>query len=150
MNGSWKLEEPIFIDPCKKEDVELITYDGVEPKEANPDIDSIEHVRARISINLFGLKINKLKNARSKVFEITKNFYNSAELNWNAMNDNIGVNENVYNLAKQNFDNNCSYLVYMLKPNKEFTRMVLAFLIAANQPWVNIYVIDIAKELKFI
>ncbi|MFB9107516.1 hypothetical protein ACFFVK_02925 [Flavobacterium gyeonganense] len=150
LNGSWKLEEPIFIDPCKKEDVELITYDGVEPKEANPDIDSIEHVRARISINLFGLKINKLKNARSKVFEITKNFYNSAELNWNAMNDNIGVNENVYNLAKQNFDNNCSYLVYMLKPNKEFTRMVLAFLIAANQPWVNIYVIDIAKELKFI
>lgn len=150
LSDSWKLEKPMFIDPCKKEDVDLITYDGVEPKEANPDVNSIEHIRARISINLFGLKIDKLKNARSRVFETAKNYYNSAELNWNAMNENNGINQVAYNLAKQNFDNNCSYLVLMLKPDKEFTRMVLAFLIAANLNWVNQYILDIAKANKFI
>lgn len=149
-NSSWKNEKSIFIDPCVEEDIKLITYDGVHPKESNPDVDSIEHIRARISINLFGLNINKLKNARSKVFEVAKNYYCTAELNWNAMNENNGVNQATYNLAKQNFDNNCTYLVLMLKPDKEFTRMILAFLIAANHDWVNEYILIIAKANKFI
>jgi hypothetical protein len=150
LNNSWRFEKPMFIDPCVKADVELLTYDGVEPKESNPDVNTLDHIRARISITIYGLKINKLKNARSKVFEVAKNYYNSAELNWNAMNINNGLSQVAYNLAKENFDNNCSNLVFMLKPNKEFTRMVLAFLIAANHDWVNEYIIEIAQDLKFI
>jgi hypothetical protein len=149
-NSSWRLEKPMFIDPCEKKDVELLTYDGVEPKESNPDVNSLEHIRARISINIYGLKINKLKNARSQIYEVAKNYYRNAETNWAAMGENNGSNQVAYNLAKQNFDSNCSYLVFMLKPNKEFTRMVLAFLIASNQLWIQEYVIDIAKNNKFI
>lgn len=150
INNTWKKEKIMFLDPCVKEDIKLITYDGVDPKESNPDANSLEHIRARISINIYGLKINKLKNARSRIFEVVKNYFQLAELNWNSMKENNGVNEVAYNLAKENFDNSCSNLVFMLKPNKEFTRMVLAFLIAANHDWIDEYILDIAKANKFI
>ncbi|KFF03873.1 HNH endonuclease family protein [Chryseobacterium luteum] len=150
LDNSWRNEKPMFLDPCVKEDVELITYDGVEPKESNPDINSLEHIRARISIKIYALKINKLKNARSRIFEVAKNYYNSAELNWKALNENNGVNQVAYNLAKENFDVSCSNLVLMLKPNKEFTRMVLVFLVSTNLDWIEEYIIDVAKANKFI
>lgn len=150
LNNSWRREIPILLDPCVKSDIELLTYDGTEPKESDPNVNSLEHIRARISIKVYGLKIQKLKNARSRVYEETKNYYNNALLNWNAMNINNGVNQVAYDLAKENFENNCMNLVFMLKPNKEFTRMVLAFLVATNQVWVQQYVIDIANGFNFI
>jgi len=41
---------------------------------------------------------------------------------------NKGLNAFAYNLAKENFDGNCTNLVLMLNPNNQFTRMVLALL----------------------
>jgi len=150
LDNSWRREVSILLDPCVQSDTALITYDGVEPKEANPNPASLEHIRARVSIKVYGLKIDKLKNARARVHEEAKNYYSNALPNWNAMNANQGLNQVAYDLAKENFDRSCMNLVFMLKPNKEFTRMVLAFLVAANQLWVQQYVIDIAKNNKFI
>lgn len=150
LDNSWRKENSILIDPCIESDTKLITYDGVEPKETNPNITSTEHIRARISIKVYGLKIPKLRNARSRVFEEAKNYFVNAQLNWDAMHVNVGINQVAYNLAKLNFDNNCMCLVFMLKPNKEFTRMVLAFLVAANQTWVQQYVLNIANNKRYI
>jgi hypothetical protein len=150
LDNSWRKETPILIDPCFESDTSLITYDGVEPKEANPDDSTLEHIRARISIKVYGLKIDKLKNARSRVFEVATNYFNNAQLNWDGMNSFDGINQDAYNLAKVNFDNNCTNLVFLLRPNQQFTQMVLAFLIASNQTWVQQYVIDIARDMNFI
>jgi hypothetical protein len=150
LDNSWRREVPMLLDPCIESDTRLLTYDGIEPKEANPDNRTIEHIRARISIEIYGLKIPKLKNARSRVYEEAKNYYTMALINWNAMNINRGVNVIAYDLAKINFDTNCVNLVQMLKPNKQFTRMVLAFLVSANQPWVQQYIIDISIDRKYI
>jgi hypothetical protein len=149
LNNSWRKEIPILLDPCKREDAGLITYDGVEPKEANLDPATLEHIRARISIKVYGLKINKLKIARSRVYEEAKNYYENSLSNWTVMNQG-GITPAVYDLARRNFERNCRNLVSMLLPYKEFTRMVLAFLIAANQEWVQHYVIDIATGMGYI
>lgn len=150
LDNSWRKEVPILIDPCVKTDVNLITYDGVEPKPANPNDTTLEYIRARISIKVYGLKIDKLKNARSRVYEVAKNYFKNAQFNWEAINKYKGVNQDAYNLAKENFENNCMNLVFLLRPDQQFTRMVLAFLIATNHTWIQQYVIDIARRNKYI
>lgn len=150
IDNSWRKEAPILLDPCVESDVNLLTYNGVEPIETNPDSTSLDHIRARVSIKVYGLKHDKLKNARSRVYEVAKNYYKNCERNWIAMQANQAVNVPVYNLAKENFDDNCANLVLMLKPNKQFTRMVLAFLIGTNKSWVRDYILSIAELRKYI
>jgi hypothetical protein len=149
-DNSWRKENFMLLDPCNKSDVQLLSYSGVEPIETNPDINSHEHIRARISIKVYGLKLQKLKNARSRVFEAAKNYYENCKLNWDAMNQYNNINQEAYDLAKQNFDLNCSNLILMLRPNREFTKMVLDFLIGLNRLWIKQYILDIAESIGYI
>jgi hypothetical protein len=128
----------------------LISYEGTEPVPTNPDPVSLEHVRARISIEIYGLRLGKLKIARSRVFEEAKNYYDLALVNWNAMTSYHAVNQAAHDLAKQNFNMACANLVMMLKPNKEFTRMIYSFLSGVNQSWVEDFIIQPARHHRFI
>lgn len=149
-NSSWTKEIPILLDPCVESDVQLLTYSGVEPIETNPDNATIDHIRARISINVYGLKHNKLKKARSRVYEEAKNYYRTCERNWNAMQLNKDVNQDTYNLGLINFLDGSKNLISMLNPKEQFTRMILAFLIGVNKSWVRDYILNIAQQRKYI
>lgn len=150
LNNSWRKEKNMLLDPCIKSDTVLLTYSGTEPIEANTDTTSVDHIRARISIKVYGLKFQRLVNARAKEYTHAKNYYENALTNWDAMNANRGNNQVAYDLAKANFSINCGHLVSMLRPDKQFTRMILAFLVAANKNWVNDYILRIATEKKYI
>lgn len=149
-NNSWKKEIPMLLDPCIESDVQLLTYAGVEPRPSNPDDTTLEHIRARISIIVFGLKHDRLKRARSRIFEEAKNYYRNCERNWDAMDNFRGVNAEAYELAFKNFQDNCANLVGMLRPDKQFTRMIQAFLEGMNKPWIINYIINIAAARKYI
>lgn len=150
LDSSWKKEKNMLLDPCVKSDTDLLTYSGIEPIESDTTAASINHIRARISIKVYGLKFQRLVNARAREFQHSKNYYNEASRNWNAMNIHRGVNQVAYDLAKTSFSNNCGYLITMLRPDKQFTRMILAFLIAANKDWVRNYILQVASEKKYI
>lgn len=147
---SWRLESNMLLDPCVKDDIKLLTYDGTTPTEAIPNSTSIDHIRARISIKVYGLTNTNLKKARSRVYEEAKNYYESAKHNWNALNVSQGVNEDVYNLALENFNTQCINLVSLLHPNKTFTKMLYAFLVDINLAWVNYYVLDVANSKGYL
>lgn len=149
LNNTWKKEVNMLLDPCIKADSELLTYSGIDPIESNTDTASIEHIRARISIKVYGLKFQRLVNARSREYQHAKNYFNEASRNWNAMNVYRGVNQDAYHLAKTNFSNNCGYLIAMLRPDKQFTKMILAFLIGTNKNWINQYVLQMADSKKY-
>lgn len=150
LDNSWRREKNMLLDPCVKSDVDLLTYSGIEPIESDTNIISINHIRARISIKVYGFKFQRLVNARAREFQHVRNYYNEASRNWNAMNQNRGINQVAYDLAKSNFSNNCGYLVSMIRPDKQFTRMILSFLVAANKDWVNQYILRVATERKYI
>jgi hypothetical protein len=147
---SWRREKSILLDPCVKTDIELISYEGTEPVPTNPDPVCLDHIRARISIEIYGLRLGKLKIARSRVFEEAKNYYDLALMNWNAMTSYNAVNQEAHDLAKQNFNMACANLVMMLKPNKEFTRMIYSFLSGVNQSWVDDFIIQPGRHHRFI
>lgn len=150
-NNSWVKEKIILLDPCIKKDTELLSYDGVKPIEANTDPTSIDHIRARVSIKVYGLEsFDRLKTARATVFQHAKNYFDEADRNWNAMNAYRGTNQVAYDLAKDGLANNCSYLASMLRPDKQFTRMVLAFLKGMNKSWIQTYVLDFASDNRYI
>lgn len=150
LNNSWRKEVNMLLDPCVKADIELLTYSDTLPIEADTNPLSTNHIRARISIKVYGLKFQRLVSARAREFQHAKNYYNEASRNWNAMNNSRGVNHEVYELAKTSFSNNCGYLITMLRPDKQFTRMILAFLIAMNKDWVRNYILQIASLKKYI
>ena len=149
-NNSWRRELPILLDPCVQSDVYLLTFDGIEPIPSNTDPTSIEHIRARISIKIFGLKHDRLKKARARLFEEIKNYYRNCERNWDAMQNFDGIHIEAYQLAFENFSDNCVNLVDILRPDKQFTRMTLAFLKGMNKQWVEEYILKIASDKKYI
>jgi hypothetical protein len=149
-NNSWRKELPMLLDPCVKRDTELIAYEGTEPVPDNPNPTSIDHIRARISIEIYGLRIDKLKKARSRVFEEAKNYHDFAASNWAAMNVNGGMNEVAFNLAKENFHKSCVNLVMMLRPDREFTKMVYSYLKGLNQSWIDDFIISPAKSSRYL
>ncbi|RZK15221.1 MAG: hypothetical protein EOO43_15360 [Flavobacterium sp.] len=151
LDNSWRKEKFMLLDPCVKSDTKLITYDGQKPIEADTNPLSVEHIRARISINLYGLeRIQRLKTARAIVLQHSKNYYNEALGNWTAMNINRGINHEAYQLAKTGFANNCGYIISMLRPDKEFTSMVLAFLKGMNKQWIRDYIIENAESKRYV
>lgn len=151
LDNSWRREKYMLLDPCVKHDTTLLTYDGEKPIEANTNPLSIDHIRARISIKVYGLeRMQRLKSARAIILQHLKNYYNEASRNWNAMNNHKGSNEEAYLLAKSNFSNNCGYIIKMLRPDKEFTMMVLAFLNGMNKYWVRNFIISVAKSKRYI
>ncbi len=150
IDNSWRREKPILLDPCVKRDTELLTYDGVEPSPADPNTLSIDHIRARVSIEIYGLKLGKLKRARSRVLGEAINYYRTAARNWAEMSTHLHGNNVAYDLAKANFEEACTNLVSMLNPKMEFTRMVLAFLSSINQTWVNDFIIATAKRRNYV
>lgn len=150
LDNSWRREKNMLLDPCVKGDTELLTYSGIEPVESDSDPTSVSHVRARISIKIYGLKFQRLVNARSREYQHARNYYNEASRNWNAMNTHRGNNQPAYDLAKTNFSNNCGYLISMLRPDKQFTRMILAFLVGMNKQWIVDYILSIASAKKYI
>jgi hypothetical protein len=149
-NNSWRKEIPMLLDPCVATDVALLTYDGVEPVPSNPDETEIQHIRARISIKVYGLKHGKLKKARSRIFEEAKNYFRNCERNWVAIQKYDSLKAEAYQLALENFRDNCSNLVEMLRPDKQFTRMILAFLTSMNKQWIKDYILNIASNRKYI
>ena len=149
-NNSWRKEIPMLLDPCVANDVSLLTYEGVEPVPSNSDETEIDHIRARISIKVYGLKHDKLKKARSRSYEEAKNYYRTCERNWEAIQNYAGVNPEAYQLALENFSDNCTNLVEMLRPDKQFTRMILAFLTCMNKQWIQAYILQIATSRKYI
>lgn len=149
-NNSWRKEIPMLLDPCVMNDVGLLIYEGVEPVPSNSDDTTIDHIRARISIKVYGLTHGKLKKARSRTYEEAKNYYRTCERNWEAIQNYDGVNVEAYQLALENFSDNCSNLVEMLRPDKQFTRMILAFLTSMNKQWIKDYILQIASNRKYI
>ncbi|WP_232538851.1 hypothetical protein [Chitinophaga tropicalis] len=151
LDNSWRKEKYMLLDPCIEGDTTLLTYDGERPIEANPNPLSIEHIRARISIKVYGLdRLQRLKSARAVVLQYLKNYYNEASRNWNAMNSNRGNNQEAYQLAKIGFSNNCGYIIAMLRPDKEFTMMVLAFLKGMNKQWIRDHILTLAERKRYI
>ncbi len=150
LDNSWRKEKNMLLDPCVENDTHLLTYSGIEPIESDTNVGSINQIRARISIRVYGLKFPRLVNARAREFQHAKNYYNEASRNWNAMNFNRGVNQAAYDLAKTSFSNNCGYLIAMLRPDKQFTRMILAFLTSMNKQWIKDYILEISSKRKYI
>ncbi|WP_452232060.1 hypothetical protein [Lacinutrix sp. MEBiC02595] len=147
---SWRLENNMLLDPCVKDDIKLLTYDGTTPTEAIPNTSSTDHIRARISIKVYGLTHSNLKRARSRVYEEAKNYFESAKQNWIALNINKGVNQDAYDLALENFNTQCTNLVSLLHPKRTFTKMLYAFLDDLSLAWVDDYVLDIADSKGYL
>ncbi|MDO6516106.1 hypothetical protein [Zobellia uliginosa] len=148
-NFTISIEHPILLDPCRKEDVELLSFDGTIAIPSQNDTSNIDFTRAQISILIYDLNSAKLKRARARVYEEMKNYFEQAQLNYNSLTSE-GSGKEVKALARENFVSNTSNLVSMLKPTKQFTAMVEAFLRIQNLDWVNTYVIQEAKSQKYI
>lgn len=149
-NSSWRKEIPMLLDPCVASDVKLLTYEGIEPVPVNTIETEIEHVRSRISIKVYGLKHSKLMKARSRLYEEVKNYYRTCERNWQSIEHYDGRNSEAYKLALENFSDNCSNIVEMLRPDKQFTSMIYAFLKSMSKQWIEDYILEIASNRKYI
>lgn len=149
-NESWIKEENALLDPCRKEDVKLLTYSGIQPIEYDPVNTNWDHVRARISIEVFGLKHRKLKIARATIFAHLKNYVDTGKVQWNYLEANKLAKPAGYQEMKALFVKVCINIVEMMNPKEQFTKMVYAHLFSLNIDWVNDYVLEEAKNRKYI
>lgn len=136
--GDISPEVFMFLDPCVKNDTTLLIYDLIRPKPIN-DISANAHLyhRAAISIMAYNLNDTFLKTLRSRVFKMCNNLLIEAEKAFNANDwDSLSIN--------------CSKLVDMLSPEAEFTMMIEHRLIGLNKDWLEVYVLDQARNLNFI
>jgi len=148
-NFNVSVERPILLDPCRKEDVELLSFDGTIAIPSQNDNSDIGFTRAHVSILIYDLNSAKLKKARSRIYEEMKNYFDQAQLNYDSLTSEVS-GKDVKALARINFVSNTSNLVSMLNPTKQFTSMVESFLKVQNLNWINTYVIQEAVSLKYI
>jgi len=150
LNETWKKEEPALLDPCNKDDVKLLTYSGVDPIESNQDTLDWDHIRARISIKIFGLKHKKLRNARTALFAHLNNYIDTGIKHWTYLELHKALKPDGYNEIREIFINVCLNIVEMTNPKEQFTMMVYAHLYSLNIIWIDRYVIAEAKSRKYI
>ncbi len=84
-NGNEK-EEPMLLDPCNKNDVNLITFIGGEVVPATSN--SIEKSRVEVTKNIYNLDNSYIKNDRTKVWdEIIRylDMYDNNDINEDAL-----------------------------------------------------------------
>lgn len=136
--GDISPEVFMLLDPCVENDTALLIYDLIKPKPIF-EITGNEHLyhRAAISIMAYNLNDSFLKTLRTKVFKMCNNLLIEAEKAFNNSDwDSLSIN--------------CSKLVDMLSPEAEFTMMIEHRLIGLNKDWLEVYVLDQARNLNFI
>ncbi len=147
---SEKNESPLLLDPCIKSDIQKLTFVGTLPIPTNPDSNHIDNVRARISIEVYNLKHNKLKKAKSSVFTLCKSITEQANDNWQDRLKNEGIDDEAFRISTKNFGKNCANLVKFLHPGEPFTRMIICFYQSKKNDWIQPYVLTKARELKYM
>lgn len=150
IHSNIKCERPMLLDPCVKEDIKLLSYRGPipEPTDSNPA--NLDNNRARISITIYDLSNNRLKIDRSILFGKCKKQFERADYNWNEMNNNRGSNPDAFTIAAENFAEICVDLIEYLNPKSVYTRMIFCYYDSQTNPWVNEYILDQARLLKYI
>lgn len=147
---SYNIENPLLVDPCKKGEPKLLTFDGTIARPSETDRNNISYIRADLSITIYDLNSPRLKKARSRVYESLKNYFEQAETNFNELltNNNLGVEGR--KLAKNNFLTNCLNIISLLRPDKEFTSMIEAFLKMQSKTWVHYYILEECRKKNYI
>lgn len=133
-------EMPVLIDPCRKEDVDLVTYNmwEVVPSviyDKTPE----EFERARVSIDIYGLnKIPKLVNARKVELNRCNRFLEKAEKFYKRYLD----SKNDQDLS--DFIEEVEELKYLIDyKNKEaqFPTMCKKRIESSGYEWVNSFIV---------
>lgn len=150
LNESWLKEECALLDPCVKDDVALLTYSGTIPIEYDPDPASWDHIRARISIKIFGLKHSKLKRSRAALFAHLRNYIDTGSRHWDYLQIHKAVKPAGYFDIRQIFIDVCHNITEMMNPRNEYTMMVFAHLNTTNLDWINNYVLNEAETRNYI
>lgn len=135
-NSSVKIEEPILIDPTISTEVDLLTFDinGVPiPSSVNPL--SHEYLRARISIEVYGLKDALLHEARQRKLADLKILINKVNRYYTFLES------DPRNLILQEvIQTECSMLVAMTGKNQPFSKMVTVNLKLIPYQWAMDYI----------
>lgn len=145
-----EMEIPMFLDPCVKSDVDLLSFVGsmIEPLES--DVSKLEYKRAKLTIDLFDLENRRLKISRTEHFKKCQKFVESAEFNWKKRKEFEGNNDAAFELATENFANSCSNLIEYLIPSEVYTKMILSYFISLTNEWINEFVLEEARSLNYI
>lgn len=130
-------EEYMLLDPCNRQDLELLVYDFSKPKPRYNEVqETFKYHRAAISIEIYGLKNSLLDRKRRRVLQRCNEFIEAAEL--------------YHNRDNEQFAEACANLVAMLMPEKEFTMMILHRLISQSQEWCDTHVINRARQKGYV
>lgn len=147
----WEREIPLLLDPCVLDDTRLIRYDGVVPTEADLDVESLNHIRTKVSIHVYGLdRIPRLNKERSITYEHARSYHKNANSSWEQMLSYDDPDNPAFIYAYEMYESNCKNLICMLRPDKPFTKMIYDFLFALNTEWVERDIIEIARQKNYI
>lgn len=142
-NDDYSLEQPFLLDPTVQGDPNLLTFepDG-SARETITDSTDIRHIRAKVSINIYGLNnIQNLKEARHHIWEFSCESINSANDKYEKMITYADENLAEYYNTFDKFENLIKKIKLAISPEKPFSAVAKACLDSYNYEWIEEYVL---------
>lgn len=143
-------EKPFLLDPCKKEDIKLISFVGTTPEPTSPDPNTLDYKRAEFSIKIYDLKNPKLHKSRSLVLTTCQKHVEFAQKHWNKAMSFKDVDQNRFEDSIEAFADFAILITDFLNPRNMYTSMIKSYLNSLSYNWVEIWVLNKAKDLKYI